>query len=75
MEENLCYLRAVHQYGYRWGKENGHIIGMRWDKEKSRAVVQLLFMSDYMVDYVPLVSIENGDFQITSSKDPWPATD
>lgn len=69
------YLRAVHQYGFRWSKENALITGVVWDKDRNRAVLWLLFESDNHVDFVPMLSVENGDFQITSSKDPWPATD
>ena len=74
MELETSYLRAIHQYGFRWGKENGQIINVMWDKEQNRAVLALHFLSDDTVDLVPMLSIESGDFVITSSQDPWPAT-
>ena len=74
MELEKRYLRAVHQYGFRWSKENARITGVMWDKDRNRAVLRLLFTSDNQVDFVPMLSVESGDFVITSSKDPWPAT-
>lgn len=75
MELETSYLRAVHQYGYRWSKENAQIMDIMWDKDYNRAVLRVLFTSDNEVDFVPMLSVESGSFVITSSKDPWPATD
>ena len=69
------YLRAIHPYGYRWGKENAKITEFFWDDIQNRAAIRLLFESDSTEDYVPVESIYSGDFMITPSKDPWPATD
>ena len=74
MKLETSYLRAVHQYGFRWSRENALITGVMWDNDRNRAVLRLLFKSDSQVDFVPLLSVENGNFQITSSRDPWPAT-
>lgn len=74
MKLETSYLRAVHQYGFRWSKENALITGVVWDSDRNRAVLRVRFESDNEVDFVPLLSVEKGDFVITSSRDSWPAT-
>lgn len=68
------YIRSSGNWGGKFEKENGKITDVFWNERLNEFVYAVIFESDNRVLFVPFESVENGDFQITSSRDPWPAT-
>ena len=68
MKEELCYLISNNIHNFRHGEENPIVIGVCTVTPTNlhpRPCFKVLY-SDSTVDYVPVSSIEDGDFYVSS---------
>lgn len=61
------YLKSLHHYNFRHGKENPRVLEQvmsKPEKYEARMCYKVLYESDGLIDYVPVIAVEDGEWEL-----------